>query len=1069
MPLRFEKLNRLTDTLCSYIYRDPIHLPAWRLCENLPYGTPQPAPTDPQWRDLKLGDMWGSQLTWTWLTTQIAIPPAFADKPVALHIEFEPLLTHPSGHLLTAPEALVTVSGIATIPQVINRIHPEILLAEHTVPGDLSITMECFTGVTLGADHRIRFKYADLVWIDRDVESLYWDARVLLDTIAALPENTPERGRYLRALDDAFHVIDWLNPPDETFRASVREARAELSTQVFNQPTESGGFAPRPIIHAVGHAHIDVAWLWPLRVTRGKAQRTFTTALTLMDQYPEYKFTQSQPHLYKMVQQDDPDLFKRIKTRITEGRWNATGATWVEPDTNLPNGESLVRQFFYGMRYFQQELGTRPEVLWLPDVFGYSAALPQIMKLSGIDYFFTSKLSWNQYTRMPYDTFWWEGLDGSRVLTHLATTNDGFRTPPLNEERATYNANLTPAEMVQTWDRYQQKGDNNHLIVSYGMGDGGGGPNRDMIERRARMENLAGLPHVWHSTAEDFFHALEAAIPANLPYWVGELYFQLHRGTYTTQARTKRNNRKTEVLLHDAEALASIAYLLKTAYPHDALNTVWETVLLNQFHDILPGSSITQVYEDADQDYAAAQQRAENAIDASLEVIAQHIRYDVGSQGIAVFNTLSVTQGGLVEVTLPGEGPVEIVGPTGRLKPFQWIDETARHALFFATSVPAYGHKAYAVQPAAHSIPAQPEESAVTATPSRLENGLLRAEFDTKGNLIRLYDMENLRDVLKPNTMGNQLWAYVDRPHAWEAWDVEIYAQDQGWQLEPDSVEVLEIGPLRATLQVTYRFNKSEIVQRISMLAGQRTLTFETDADWHERHILLRTHFPLNIRAMTATYEVQFGTVERPTHNNTPWDMAQHEVPAQQWADMSEGDYGVSLLNDCKYGYSTQQNNLTMSLLRSTTHPDPEADQGQHTFTYALYTHLGDWRTGGTISQARRLNHPLRTQEIPGGGTWLPVEFGLVKSHTPGVIIDTIKKAEDDDTLIIRVYEAHGGRKTASLIFATPVKSAEEVNLLEEYTGAMDVMVDTLRFNLTPYQIRSFRVKLGDILEHELG
>jgi alpha-mannosidase len=1069
MPLRFEKLNRLTDVLSSYIYRDPIQLAAWRLCDNLAYGTPQPAASDAQWRDHRAGDLWGSQLTWAWLATRATIPDSFAGKPAALHIEFDTQFTHPAGRLLTPPEALVTIEGLDTIPQVINRIHPEILLAEQATPGDLTINMACFTGVALGTDHRVRFKYADLVWIDRDVEALYWDARVVLDTVAALPENAPERERYLRAVDNAFQQINWLNPPDGAFRASVRAARADLQEQVFSQPIETNGFAPRPIMHAVGHAHIDVAWLWPLRVTRGKAQRTFTTALALMDQYPAYIFTQSQPHLYKMVQEDDPDLFKRIKAHITEGRWNATGATWVEPDTNMPNGESLVRQFLYGMRYFQQELGARPEVLWLPDVFGYSAALPQIMKLSGVKYFFTSKLSWNQYAQMPYDTFWWEGLDGSRVLAQLATTNEGYETPPLNAPRTTYNANLTPAEMIQSWDRYQQKGDNHHLIVSYGMGDGGGGPNRDMLERRSRMENLAGLPQVRHSTAEGFFHALEETISDNLPYWVGELYFQLHRGTYTTQARTKRNNRKTEVLLHDAEALASTAYLLKTAYPHEALHAAWETVLLNQFHDILPGSSISLVYEDADKDYAAAQQSAEAVIDASLEVIAQHIRYDVDSRGIAVFNTLSITQGGPVEVTLPGEGPVEIAGPTGRLKPFQWIDEEARHALFIPNTIPAYGHKTYAVRPTKRTVFVQPEESAVTATPTRLENGSLRAEFDAKGNLIRLYDMENLRDVLKPGVVGNQLLAYVDRPHNWEAWDIEIYAQDQGWQLEPGTVELIESGPLRATLQVTYHFNKSEIVQRISLLAGQRMLTFETDVDWHEKHILLRTHFPLNIRAMNATYEIQFGTVKRPTHNNTPWDVAQHEVPAQQWADMSEGDYGVSLLNDCKYGYSTQQNILTMSLLRSTTNPDPRADEGQHTFTYALYPHAGDWRTGGTISQARRLNHPLRTQEIPGGGTWLPVEFGLVTCQTPGVIIDTVKKAEDEAALIVRVYEAYGGRKTASLVFATSVEGVEEVNLLEERSGPMDIMVDTLRFNLTPYQIRSFRVTLGDILEHELG
>jgi alpha-mannosidase len=436
-------------------------------------------------------------------------------------------------------------------------------------------------------------------------------------------------------------------------------------------------------------------------------------------------------------------------------------------------------------------------------------------------------------------------------------------------------------------------------------------------------------------------------------------------------------------------------------------------------------------------------------------------------KGFAVFNTIGITTPGPVEITLTGDGLVEIVGPSGRRKPFQWIDQSARRALFLPTSIPAYGHKAYVVRPTENETPVV-VENAVTGTLNRLENNLLRAEFDTQGNLVRLFDLENFRDALAPDQIGNQLWAYVDRPHHWDAWDVEAYVQDQGWQLHPESVILVEEGPLRATLQMTYVFNQSRIVQRVSLLAGQRLLMFETEVDWHERHIMLRAHFPLMIRANHVTYEIQFGTVERPTHRNTPWDQAQHEVPAQQWADMSEGSYGVSLLNESKYGYSAQGNILTLSLLRSPTHPDPEADQGPHSFTYALYPHNGDWRQG-TISQARRLNYPLLVQSVPGSGTWLPVEFGLVTCRTPGVMIDTVKKAEDSDDLIVRVYEAFGGRTTTTLAFFTRIQSAEEVNLLEEVSGPADIKADTLRFTLTPYQIRTFRVKLADILAHQLG
>jgi alpha-mannosidase len=625
---------------------------------------------------------------------------------------------------------------------------------------------------------------------------------------------------------------------------------------------------------------------------------------------------------------------------------------------------------------------------------------------------------------------------------------------------------MTPDEIVQTWTEYQQKDANHHLIFVYGLGDGGGGPSRDMLERRARMDDLPGLPRVQYSTAEKFFHALADMVPDDLPHWVGELYLQIHRGTFTTQARTKRHNRKTEVLLHNAEALASTAYLLHASYPHEALHAAWETALLNQFHDILPGSSISLVYEETGREYVQAQAHAGEVLSRALEQIARHIRYDDKMQGFAVFNTLGVTEGGPVEVTLPGSGPVEIVGPSGRSKPFQWLDRDARRALVVPNTVPAYGHKAYAVRPARDLPP--PVENPASGAPAYLENHLLRAEFDATGHLTRVYDRQNSRDVLAPGELGNQLWAYVDRPHQFDAWDVEIYVQDQGWRLDPTSVRVVEPGPLRATLEVTYHFNRSHIVQRINLVAGQRLLTFDTEVDWHERHILLRVHFPLAIHAVKATYEIQFGTIERPTHRNTPWDQAQHEVPAQQWADLSEAGYGASLINDCKYGHSAQGNILTLSLLRSTTYPDPEADQGAHAFTYALYPHDGDWRQG-TIAQARRLNYPLLVQPMPGGGTWLPVEFGLVACRTPGVMVDTVKKAEDSDSLIVRVYEAHGGRTRAALVFATRIESAEEVNLLEEPTGPADVMADTLHVNLTPYQIRSFRVKLGDLLKQQLG
>lgn len=1067
MPLDTERLSHLTKTLGGMVYQDAIPV-SWHICDQLQSAQPMPPADDPRWRPLLPDDLWGSRLTWAWLKATVPLPDSFAGKPAALRIAFRTLSDRHGAQILTAPEAMLRVSGLDVPPQAFNHMHSDALITESTPAGtSLGLALDCFCGVSQPGDHRVNLALSELAWIDRDIEGLFWDAHVILAAAEVMPEPTPQRGRLLRAVHDAFQLLDWLDPTSDEFRASVRAARAALQQRLADADLAPEAWPPTPTIHALGHAHIDVAWLWTLAVTRGKAARTFATALALMQQYPQYTFTQSQPHLYKMVAEDHPDLFAQIKARVAEGRWNATGGTWVEPDTNMPGGESLVRQFLFGMRFFQRELGARPEVLWLPDVFGYNAALPQLIRLAGLHYFYTSKMSWSTYNRFPYDTFWWEGIDGTRVLAHLATTPEPS-PPPQGRQWTTYNSHLTPAEMWHTWARYNQKDANHHLLVAFGMGDGGGGPNRDMLERRARMAHLPGMPRVIHSTAECFFHALEQTIPEDLPRWVGELYLQVHRGTLTSQARTKRHNRKTEVLLHDAEALCSTAYLLEGDYPQNTLNAAWETVLLHQFHDILPGSSITPVYQDTEREYATAQARASDALAQAMQTIAGHLRWDPDMQGFVIFNTLSTTQGGPVEVTLPGEGPVEIVGPSGRHKPYQWIDRQARRALVIPNSVPAYGHKAYSVRQVDQPAPV-PVYGPVEGTLQRLENEFLRADFDSSGTLLRLYDREHAREVLAPGSTGNQLWAYVDRPPHWDAWDVEASVQQQGWLLRPESVRLLESGPLRATLEMVYAFNRSRIVQRISLISGSRLLCFDTEVDWHEQHILLRAHFPVAIRAMQATYEIQFGTVQRPTHQNTDWDRAQHEVAAQRWIDLSEADYGVSLLNDCKYGHSVRDNVLTISLLRAPTDPDPVADQGRHTFLYALYPHTGDWRNG-TVAQARRMNHPLRALPLTGGGgTWLPVVWGLVFCETPGVVIDTVKKAEDDDALIVRVYEAHGGHQTASLVFSAPLLSAEEVNLLEEPLGPVEMAGDCLRFDLTPYQVRSFHVQLSDVVSLQLG
>ncbi|MFZ1395329.1 MAG: glycoside hydrolase family 38 C-terminal domain-containing protein [Candidatus Promineifilaceae bacterium] len=1054
----FEKLNHLTNSLKAYIYRDAVPLQNWAIVDKLAADEPMLDVEDGRFQPLPPGQLWGAHSTWAWLKTSGVLPRSFAGKPAVLRVRFEEL-AEAGSIVYSATEALAAVPGSSIPLQALNESHPDIWLSDSAEPGTITITLACFTGISLPGEMQVRLKTAEFAWLDRDVEGLYWDARVLLDSIAQLPPDLPERSHYLRELDRAFNQLNWLNPPDEAFCASVKQARQQLRQRVYRHTSQMQPDGIRPTVHAIGHAHIDLAWLWPLRVTRGKAVRTAATAVSLMHRFPDYKFTQSQVPLYQMVAADNPDLFAQIKACIAAGQWNATGATWVEMDANLPSGESLVRQFLYGMRYFQRELGVRPELLWLPDGFGFSAALPQIMQQAGIRYFFTNKLSWNDHAKQPHDTFWWEGIDGSRVLAHLGTTPETVWDVGRARAYATYVAQMTPEEILGTWTRYRQKGANQQLLIPFGMGDGGGGPNREMLERRERLANLPGLPQVVHSSAEAFFQALEANLTGDLPRWVGELYLQFHRGTFTTHGRTKRFNRTSEGLLHDLEALASLRFWRDGHYPQEAINHAWETVMLNQFHDILPGSSVREVHEEAEQMYAEMQTAVRHHLHQTITTLADHIQAAPQHDSFVAFNTLGNPIGGPIELVLPGQADVTITDPAGTSIPYQWLNQAERRALVLLPTVPAYGYAVYTVHPAA--APAETVTTRrVSGTPTSLENDLLRAEFDEKGNLIRLFDREHQREVLAAGSGGNQLWAYVDRPTQFDAWEVEAYLHDQGWQLTPTACRLIENGPVRATLEVTYRFNHSQIRQRISLTAGQRLLTFATEVDWHERHIMLQTHFPLAIRARHATYEIQFGTIERPTHTNTLWDEAQFEVPAQQWVDLSEAGYGVSLLNDGKYGHRAQDNVLTLSLLRSPTEPDPEADQGAHQFTYALYPHRGDWREG-TIWQARRLNHPLYGHAVEKGGGKRPSLFSLVACQTPGVIIDTVKKAEDGNSLIVRVYEGHGGRCRAELTFSSSIDFAEEVTLLEAFVASVSTESNTLAFDLTPYQLRSFRIHLS--------
>jgi alpha-mannosidase len=803
------------------------------------------------------------------------------------------------------------------------------------------------------------------------------DFKVLLDLAVALPEGE-RRWQLLESL--ARYVLD--NDP-----AHLEGALSHPTTSTH-------------LISAIGHAHIDTAWLWPVREARRKCARSFSTALALMDEYPDYRFACSQPAQYAWMKETYPDVFRGISAKVGSGQWEPVGAMWVEADCNLPSGEALVRQLLHGKRFFMQEFGYETKVLWLPDVFGYPASLPQLMAEAGCDYFLTQKLSWNEFNKPAHHTFMWEGIDGTRTFTHF---------PPAD----TYNGDFTAGQVVGSASNFKDHDRSSRSLYLFGWGDGGGGPEPAMIEAARRLRNVNGAPRVEMERAIDFFERASAEAH-DLTTWVGELYFELHRGTYTSQSRTKRLNRRAEQALREAEIWSAAA---AQRYPAGELEGAWKRLLLNQFHDILPGSSIDWVYEDAERDLEEVIETAGGLTAAAQAAIAG---------GGAIFAVFNVNSHGRREV-------VEIAG---------------RPAM---AEAPSCGWAVHVAEGLSHP------NDVVTLSGRVMENQLLRVEWDEQGLLTSIWDKEASRQVLTGGARGNLLQIHPDNPSRWDAWDIDINYRDSVTDLVELAAQEVELtGPLRAAVRFTRKFGGSTLEQRMVLDAGSRVLRFETDVDWQEEHKLLKVAFPVAIRSSRATYEIQFGHVERTTHTNTSWDLARFEVCAHRWADLGEAGYGVALLNDCKYGYDILGSVMRLSLLRAPTHPDPTADRGRHRFTYALMPHPGDFREAGVIAAAEDLNAPLR---VVSSGLGAGAQRSLIAVDNPQVVVEAVKRAEDSDAIVVRLYEAWGGRCRTRVRTTLPARRATICDLLERERAEVAVRDGELDLEFTPFKILTLKLE----------
>jgi alpha-mannosidase len=990
-------LNRLKDQI--YLPVTELNVTAWV--------TPEPVPYTERMAgcriELSPGDRWGELWDCGWFHFTGQVPANAKGAKVVLLIDV-------NGELCIVDDEGTPVQGLTNINSEFDYSlglpGKRVVNVSESSTGEESIDIWADAGCNdlFGRFRSGTLKEALIAVCREDLRQLYYDAEVLLETAERLSEGSARKARIFQALYELSLLLT------ELTEDRVTEARRMLSGHLSKR-----GGDPVLTISAVGHAHIDLAWLWPIRETIRKGARTFSTALRMMERYPDYVFGASQPQLYEWMKKSYPKLYAQIKERVAEGRWEPQGAMWVESDTNVPGGESLVRQILYGKRYFLQEFGLEMKTLWMPDVFGYTASLPQILAKSGVDYMMTQKLSWSTYNRHPHHTFIWEGIDGSQVLTHM---------PPED----TYNSPAAPRSITKAETEYLDKNVSDRCLMLFGIGDGGGGPGEEHLERLAREKNLLGLSPVEQEPSSRFFERLSQDAH-RYQTWRGELYLEKHQGTLTSQARNKRFNRKLEKALRELEFAAVLAGRTGDAvypYPADELEEIWKEVLLYQFHDILPGSSIKRVYDESLGRYEVLLARVERMIEAAYGAA-------VGGESAAdeeaeVFNSLSWDRE-------------------------EWLNIQGR---WKRVRVPAMGGTF-----TNNAVTDKYTPPRASASERMAENDLLEVKLGEDGAIVSIRDKELNREVIAQGGRANDLRVYHDDGDAWDF--RQDYRQTGGLPLRLAEMTEFAEGPTAGFI-LQYEFGQSVLTQKLVLTQGSRRIDFITTVDWKESNKMLRTSFPVNVRSDSASCEIQFGYLKRPTHRNTMWEYAKDEICAHQWADLSETGYGVALLNDCKYGYRAEGNTLDLNLLRSPSYPDPEADRAEHYFTYSLYPHKGDHVEAEVYKRGYELNVPLRTvlTDAKAGFTRKePEPFSLLRPGHPHVMIETVKKAEDDGDLIVRLYETAGSRLETTLELGFDVSEAWLADLMETRLERIPCVSGKLTISFTPFEIKTLRFTTG--------
>ncbi|MFD3835721.1 alpha-mannosidase [Streptomyces sp. NPDC058642] len=1006
---RVERLHNQRIKPAIYAATVPFEVEAWQAPgEPVSFEEAAAARYAPFAMDTPWGPPWGT----TWFRMRGEVPAEFAGKRVEAVIDLgfvgdwpgnqaEALVHLPDGRPLKAVNPLnqyVPIANPAVGGEQIDYLveaasNPDILannFAAPTLLGDV---------LTAGDRPLYTFQRADIAVLDEEVWHLDLDLQVLLGVMVHLGDHEPRRHEILHALDRAMDALDLDDISGSA--AAVREVLAP----VLAKPAHASAHT----ISGVGHAHIDSAWLWPIRETKRKTSRTFSNVTSLADEYDDFIFACSQAQQYEWVRDNYPHVWARIQESVKKGQWAPVGGMWVESDGNLPGGEAIARQLIHGKRFFIEHFGIETKGVWLPDSFGYNAAYPQLAKLAGNEWFLTQKISWNQTNKFPHHTFWWEGIDGTRIFTHF---------PPVD----TYNARFSGEEMDRAVRNYSEKGAGSRSLAPFGWGDGGGGPTREIMERARRLADLEGSPKVVVEHPDEFFAKARAEYE-DAPVWNGELYLELHRATYTSQARTKQGNRRSEHKLREAELWATTAALHAPgyAYPYEKLDRLWKTVLLHQFHDILPGSSIAWVHREAEAEYAR--------VAVELEELTGEAIAALGGGQPRVFNT----------------------GPFERREVVRNADGTTGWV-----KVPANGSA-----PVDNVVP----DDLVIVEDRALDNGFVRVELAEDGTLASVYDRIARREVLADK--GNLLRLHTDLPNYWDAWDIDKHYKNRYTDLvDIESVQVVERDVLVGSIRVTRTFGKgSKITQTITLRAGSPRIDFETEIDWHEAEKILKAGFPIDIRAPHSSAEIQFGHIQRPTHTNTSWEAARFEVSGHRWVHVAEPGYGVAVINDSTYGHDVSRTvredggtttKVSLSLVRAPRVPDPEADQGKHRFTYSL---LPGASIEDAVAEGYALNLPLRVADSAGEPE--PV----VSVDGEGITVEAVKLADDTSgDVVVRLYESRGGRAQGVLRTGFPLAGARVTDLLERPLTEDEAAVDgAVPVTLRPFQILTLRLKRAEV------